>query len=725
MTSTDRPRTDSPPTDRPHPARAQPPLAPRHPHVLCAHGKERVDDWYWLRDRDNPEVIAYLEAENEYAAAVLSPTERLQEELFESIRSRVVETDAGAAIRHGPWWYFTRTFEGRQYPLLCRLPDTNRSLDAERITQSTRSGTASGESVLLDENDLATGDYMAVGVLDISPDHRLLAYAVDHDGSELYTLKFRDLGTGDQLPDEIEGVYYGSAWSTDNSTFYYMRPDEAMRPYQVWRHRLGATGSDEDELVFEENDERFFVSVALSRTETRILIHSASSTTSEALWVDAADPSGDATIILPREDGVEYDVEHDGNSWLVRTNRAAPDGSPRTNFALFRIRESSHDPSELEEVIAHRADVTLESADAFAAHMVVWERHQADGLERLRIVPRSGTGEHIVEQAEPVYTLSPESNPEWDSTSYRFGYTSLAVPASSIEYDLNTRERRAVWTQLVRGFDPGAYRTERLWAEAPDGTLVPISLVAPKNAPLDGSAPCLLYGYGAYQVPVDPSFSAVRANVMERGVTFAIAHIRGGGDLGRSWYEMGRLEYKANTFSDFIAAATFLIESGRVDQGKLVARGGSAGGLLMGAVTNMRPDLWRAVVAEVPFVDVVTTMCDPSLPLTVTEWDEWGDPLHDEGAYDRMLSYSPYDNVEPKDYPSMFVTAGLNDPRVGFWEPAKWVAKLRSVGAGKGDNPILLRTEMGAGHRGSTGRYNSWRDEARVQAFTLWQMGLA
>ena len=725
MTSTDRPRTDSPPTDRPHTARAQPPLAPRHPHVLSTHGKERVDDWYWLRDRDNPEVIAYLEAENEYAAAVLSPTEKLQQELFESIRSRVVETDAGAAIRHGPWWYFTRTFEGRQYPLLCRLPDTNRSLDAERITQSTRSGTASGETVLLDENDLATGDYMAIGVLDISPDHRLLAYAVDHDGSELFKLKFRDLGTGDELPDEIEGVYYGSAWSTDNSTFYYMRPDEAMRPYQVWRHRLGATGSDEDELVFEENDERFFVSVALTRTETRIVIHSASSTTSEALWVDAADPRGDATIILPREDGVEYDVEHDGDSWLVRTNRAAPDGSPRTNFALFRLRESSHSPAELEEVIAHRGDVTLESADAFSPHMVVWERHQADGLERLRIVPRSGTGQHIVEQAEPVYTLSAESNPEWDSTSYRFGYTSLAVPSSSIEYDLTTRARRAVWTQLVRGFDPGAYRTERLWAEAPDGTLVPLSLVAPKNAPLDGSAPCLLYGYGAYQVPVDPSFSPVRANLMERGVTFAIAHIRGGGDLGRSWYEMGRLEHKANTFSDFIAAATFLIESGRVDEATLVARGGSAGGLLVGAVTNMRPDLWRAVVAEVPFVDVVTTMCDPSLPLTVTEWDEWGDPLHDEVAYDRMLSYSPYDNVEPTDYPSMFVTAGLNDPRVGFWEPAKWVAKLRSVGAGKGDNPILLRTEMGAGHRGSTGRYNTWRDEARVQAFMLWQMGLA
>jgi oligopeptidase B len=703
-----------------------PPLAPRKPHALTFHGQTRIDDWYWLQDRDNPEVTAYLESENDYATAILSPTEKLQEELFESIRSRVVETDAGAAVRHGQWWYFTRTYEGRQYPLLCRLPDPDRSLDAAGIAEATRAGTAPGEIVLLDENDLATGEYMAVGVLDISPDHRLLAYAVDHDGSELYRLKFRDLETGRDLPDEIEGVYYGSAWAADNSTFFYVRPDEAMRPYQVWRHRLGSTGASDDELVFEENDERFFVSVALTRTESRVVIHTSSSTTSEALWIDAAAPGGALRVIMPREDGVEYDVEHDGDSWLIRTNRPADDGSARTNFALFRLRESSNDPTDLVEVIPHRSTVTLESADAFAAHMVVWERHEEDGLERLRIIARDGTDEHTVEQAEPVFTLSAESNPEWESTSYRFGYTSLAVPASSIEYDVRSRERRSVWTQLVRGgFDPAAYRTERLWATAPDGVRVPISLVAPKEAPLDGSAPCLIYGYGAYQIPVDPSFSPVRANLMERGVTFAIAHVRGGGDLGRSWYERGRLEHKGNTFSDFIAAAEYLVKSGYVDQGKLVARGGSAGGLLMGAVTNMRPELWRAVVAEVPFVDVVTTMCDPSLPLTVTEWDEWGDPLHDPAAYERMLSYSPYDNVEPRDYPAMFVTAGLNDPRVGYWEPAKWVAKLRSVGAGSGDRPVLLRTEMGAGHRGSTGRYDSWRDEARVQAFMLWQMGLA
>lgn len=709
------------PTDR-----LSPPRAPRRPHVLEVHGQKRTDDWYWLRDRDDPEVIAYLQAENDYTSEVLAPTEHLQDELFEAIRSRVVETDAGAPIRDGDWWYFTRTFEGLQYPSLCRLSDPGRKLAARQVADSTRAGTAGGEQVLLDENELATSDYMAIGVLDISPDHRLLAYAVDHDGSELYTLRFRDLDTTTELPDVIEGVYYGSAWSRDNSTFFYVRPDEAMRPYQVWRHRLGSVGPDE--LVFEENDERFFLSVGLSRSETRIVIHTSSSTTSEALWVDAAEPDSAAAIILAREDGVEYDVEHDGESWLLRTNRPFADGSPRTNFALFRLQESTHDPADLEEVVPHREKVTLESVDAFAGHLVVWERHESDGLERLRIMRRSAStvlSEHVVDQAEPVYTLSAESNPEWDSTSYRFGYTSLAVPASSIEYDLESRERRPVWNQLVRGFDPAVYRTERLWAPAADGALVPISIVAPRDRPLDGSAPCMLYGYGAYQVTVDPTFSPVRANLMERGVTFAIAHVRGGGELGRSWYEMGRLEHKTNTFSDFIASARFLIESGWVDQSKLVARGGSAGGLLMGTVTNMRPDLWRAVVAEVPFVDVVTTMCDPSLPLTVTEWDEWGDPLHDEAAYERMISYSPYDNVEARDYPAMFVTAGLNDPRVGYWEPAKWVAKLRSVGAGEKGKPLLLRTEMGAGHRGSTGRYDAWRDEARVQAFMLWQMGLA
>jgi oligopeptidase B len=366
----------------------------------------------------------------------------------------------------------------------------------------------------------------------------------------------------------------------------------------------------------------------------------------------------------------------------------------------------------------------LESAEAFSGVIVVAERSQADGLERIRVLRRNGT-EEVVEQPEPVYSLAGEPNPEFGATTYRFGYTSLVTPRSSVEIDLASLARRTVWTEPVLGdYDPSRYLTERLWATAEDGTRVPISMVARRDQPRDGSAPCLLYGYGAYEITSDPSFSLVRLNLLDRGLSFAIAHVRGGGERGRTWYEQGRMEHKANTFTDFVAAATYLVDSGWTSPAGLVARGGSAGGLLIGAVANLRPELWRAIVAEVPFVDVVTTMSDISLPLTVTEWEEWGDPVHDPDAYRRMLDYSPYDNVQPAAYPAMFVTAGLNDPRVGFWEPAKWVAKLRSVGAGGPDRPILLRTELGAGHQGSTGRYDAWRDEARIQAFILSVLGL-
>lgn len=702
-----------------------PPAAARRPHSIVQHGHERVDDWFWLRDRDDPEVIAYLEAENAYTDSVLAPTEGLQEELFEGIRSKVAETDAGAPVHHGGWWYFSRTAEGLQYPIACRLRDPDRELSAGRVTEIIRAGRPLGEEVVLDENRLALGDYLSLGVFDVSPDHNLLAYAVDHDGSELFTLRFKDLTSGDDLADTISGVYYGSSWAADNRTFFYVRPDDAMRPYQVWRHVIGEP--DHDVLVFEEKDERFFVGISLSRDESRIVIHSASSVTSEARWIDAHSPVADTTVVLERSTGVEYDVEYDAGTWLVRTNRPAADGSPRGNFALYRLPGASSDPEELQEVIPHRDDVTLEGVDAFAGYLAVWERHQSDGLGHIRIVEKTGGGEHVVQQPEPVFKLSGEGNPDWHAGSYRFGYTSLVTPATSVEYEVAVRAWRPVWTQLVpSGHDPGRYRTQRLWAPAPDGRLVPVSVVGLADRPLDGSAPCLIYGYGAYEITIDPAFSVLRLNLIERGVTFAIAHVRGGGDLGRKWYEEGRLEHKVNTFTDFVAAADHLVATGWADPARLSARGGSAGGLLMGAVTNLRPGGWRAIVAEVPFVDVVSTMSDPTLPLTVTEWDEWGDPLHDAEAFVRMLGYSPYDNVvEAVSYPAMYVTAGLNDPRVGYWEPAKWVAKLRSVGAGAGDRPLLLRTELGAGHRGVSGRYDAWRDEARVQAFVLWQLGLA
>jgi oligopeptidase B len=690
----------------------------------------RIDDWYWLADRSDPEVLAYLRAESDYADAALSPTLPLQQQLYDEIRGRVAETDAGPPTQHGPWWYWSRTFEGQQYRVVCRRPDIGRSLRADEVVADARMpGRAqqTGEQILLDENLLAAGsEYLAVGVFDVSPDHSTLAYAIDLDGSESYTLRFRDLDSGRDHADVITGVYYGSAWASDNRTFFYVRPDQAMRPWQVWRHRLGTDPLATDGLVYQEDDERFFLELGLTRSERYVVIHAASKTTSEARWLDARKPAaGPPRVIVSREAGVEYDVEDAGNAWLVRTNRPQPDGTPAENFALYRLASGSSDPADLGVVLAHRDDVTLESVDAFAGYVVVRERSRADGLEHIRVLYRDGT-QKVVRQPEPVYSLGSESNPEWQATSYRYGYTSLVTPRSSIELDFESLSTRPVWTQpVLGGYDPTRYRTERLWATAADGTRVPISIVAPRDRLTEGAGPCLLYGYGAYEINNDPSFSVVRLNLLERGMSFAIAHVRGGGELGRAWYEDGRMEHKANTFTDFVTVAGYLLETGWCRRDGLVARGASAGGLLMGVVANLRPDLWQAIVAEVPFVDVVTTMSDTTLPLTVTEWEEWGDPVHDPEAYRRLLGYSPYDNVTEAPYPAMFVTAGLNDPRVGYWEPAKWVAKLRSVGAGGPDRPLLLRTELGSGHQGSTGRYDAWRDEARIQAFILTEVGLA
>lgn len=704
---------------------SNPPAAPRRPHRLSAHGDERVDDWYWLRDADDPEVQAYLEAENRYADEVLAPLADLQAELYLGIRSRVQETDAGPPARSGGWWYYSRTAEGAQYPVMCRRPDTAPGLTAAGVTAEARAGTPPDEQVVLDENRLAAGrDYLALGVFDVSPDHRLLAYGVDLDGSERHTLRFSDLATGEDRPDVIEGVHYGSAWSADSATFFYTRPDEVMRPWQVWAHRMGAPAGT-DRLVFQEDDEHFFLDVELSRTRRRIVIHSASKTTGEVLWLDASQPEGQPGVLLPRRPGVEYDAEHDGDGWLIRTNDAGPAGAPAPNFAVYRLAGDGGPDARLQPILGHRPEIKLESVEAFAGFVAVTERSGEDGLERIRIIERSGA-EHVIEQPESAWALIAGQNPEWDQPAYRFGYTSMVTPSTSIDYLVAERSREVVWSQIVHGYDPDIYRTERLWAEAPDGARVPVTLVCRRDLPVDGTAPGVLYGYGAYEVSIDPTFSVVGLNLVTRGVVMAVAHVRGGGELGRRWYEQGRMADKTNTFTDFIAAAEAMIAGGWVAPDRLAARGGSAGGLLMGAATNMRPDLWRVVVAEVPFVDVVTTMSDTSLPLTVTEWEEWGDPLHDPVAYRRMAGYSPYDNVrEGIDYPAMYVTGGLNDPNVGFWEPAKWVARLRSVGAGSPGRPLVLRTEMGAGHQGPSGRYDTWRDEARVQAFVMSQLGVA
>ena len=698
-----------------------PPLAPRRPHTLTAHGDARPDDWYWLRDAEDPEVIAYLRAENAHTEEALAPLQPLRESLFDEIKNRIKQSDVGAPARRGPWWYYSRTIEGQQYAVHCRRADPERRLSAPEVLALAVEGTA-GDEVLLDENEMAgDSEYFAVGVFDLSPSDRYLAYAIDRTGGERYTLRIRDLSTGHDLPDEIADVYYSSAWSADSEVLFYTRPDAALRPWQIWRHRLGRPAA-QDEVVFEEPDDRFFVGVGATRSERFIVISSSSKVTSEDHVIDAARPEDPPRLIEGRRQGVEYSIEHavlpsEGDVFLILTNDAGAE-----NFAVMKAPAATPGRDHWEVLIPHRPSVRLTDVDAFAHHVTVWERER--GLERIRILGLAAGTNFVVDQPEPVYSLGGGANLEWDATTLRFGYTSLVTPSSSIEYDMDTRQRQVVKQQeVLGGYQPERFHTERLWATAPDGVAVPISLVMRNDRPRDGSNPCLLYGYGAYEISIDPTFSSSRLSLLERGFVFAIAHVRGGGELGRRWYEDGKMLRKRTTFTDFIACAEHLIAGGYTAPDRLVIRGGSAGGLLMGAVTNMRPDLWQAVVAEVPFVDVLTTMLDPTLPLTPTEWEEWGNPIEDPEVYRYMKSYSPYDNLEPGVLPTMYVTAGLNDPRVGFWEPAKWVAKQRAERTD--DHLLILKTEMDAGHGGPSGRYDAWKDEAQVQAFILSSVGLA
>jgi oligopeptidase B len=677
------------------------------PHPLSVHGNERVDDWYWLRERDDPEVRAHLEAENAYADAVLAPLQGLRDRIFEEIRGRVQETDESAPVPHGPWEYTTRTVEGLQYPMHCRR----------------RRGASDADAVIvLDENVLAGDhDYFALGGFEVSPDHRVLAYSTDVTGGERYTLRFRDLTTGADEPDVVENVTYGLAWADDARTCFYVRPDEAMRPHEVWRHRLGSPPGD-DRLVFREDDERFFVSISRTRSGRFVLIDSHSKTTSEVWFVPTDDPDAEPRVVAPREPGHEYDVEHHwseerGDRFLVVTNQS---GKAR-NFELVAAPCVDPERQYWTPIVPHRADVRLDAVHAFAEHLVLHER--ADGLDRLAVMHAEAGEVHRIPFPDPVYSAWVGPNAEYETRTLRYGYTSLVAPPTDVDYDMDTHNRAIVKTQPVRGgYEPGEYTSVREWATADDGTRVPISVVHRRDTPIDGTAPCLLYGYGSYEHSTDPVFRASRLSLLDRGVVYAIAHVRGGGEMGRAWYEQGKLAHKANTFTDFVAGAEHLLARGYAAPGRLAARGASAGGLLMGVVANLRPDLFAAIVAEVPFVDVLTTMLDPTLPLTVTEWEEWGDP-RDPDAYARMRSYSPYDNVRAQSYPAMYVTSGLHDPRVQYWEPAKWVAKLRAHSTA--DAPIVLRTEMGAGHGGPSGRYDAWRDEATVLAFVCDRLGVA
>ncbi|HEY8452586.1 MAG: S9 family peptidase [Micromonosporaceae bacterium] len=690
----------------------EPPRAKRVPRERTYHGDTVIDEYAWLADRDDPDTLAYLEAENAYTAAATAHLADLRETIFNEIRERTQETDLSVPVRRGDHWYYVRTVKGQQYGIWCRRAVR----PGETDPPDTGDGSPlPGEEILLDGNELAAGhEFFAVGTFEVSPDGRWLAYAVDYAGNERFTLRIKDLSTGEVLPDEIPDTHYGVAWSLDASTLFYLTVDEAWRPHRVWRHRVGAPVAS-DEVVYEETDERFWVGVSLTRSRRYILIDSHSSVTSEVRVLPADDPVATPRVVAPRRQGVEYHVEDDATNdrFLILHNDGAAD------FALATTPAS--DPGRWQPLIDHTPGTRLEGVDAFADHIVVSLRR--DGLTALRVLPLAGGEPYEIGFPEPLYRVGLDTNPEYATGSVRLRYTSMVTPVSIYDYDLQRRElilRKR--TPVLGGYDPEAYEQQREWALADDGARVPISLVYRKGTPRDGSAPCVLYGYGSYEASMDPWFAIPRLSLLDRGVIFAVAHVRGGGELGRRWYEDGKLLAKRNTFTDFIACARHLAKTGWTSPDRTVARGGSAGGLLMGAVANMAPEEFAGIVAEVPFVDPLNSMLDPSLPLTVTEWEEWGNPLESAEVYAYMKSYAPYENVADRPYPPILAVTSLNDTRVLYHEPAKWIAKLRALAPG---GFYLLKTEMGAGHGGRSGRYDAWREEAFVLAWILDRLGLA
>ncbi len=691
------------------------PVAKRAPSERTHHGDTVVDEYAWLAAKDDPATIAYLTAENAYAEACTAHLERLRATLFEETRRRTQETDLSVPSRKGGYWYYTRTVEGQQYGVQCRRAVR----DGETAPPVSADGAPlDGEEVLLDGNLLADGhDFFALGAFDVSPDGRWLAYSTDFSGDERFTLRIKDLSTGEVLPDEVPGTFYGTAWSADAAILFYVTVDDAWRPNRVWRHAVG-TPSSEDVVVHQEDDERFWVGVELTRSERFVVIDVHSKITSEVRVVPAANPTGEPAIIAARRQGVEYAVEHHGHRFLILHNDGAED------FALAYT--SADTPGDWTPLIPHTPGTRLEAVDAFENHLVVSLR--SNGLTGLRVLPIGGGDPYDIDFPEPLYSVGLDANPEYRTTQVRLRYTSLVTPDSVYDYDLVTRQPVLRRRKPVRpgpdgrAYDPADYEQHRDWALADDGTKVPISLVCRTGTPRDGSASCVIYGYGSYEASVDPWFSIARLSLLDRGVIFAVAHIRGGGELGRRWYDEGKLLAKKNTFTDFVACARHLVKAGWTGSDRLVARGASAGGLLMGAVANLAPDAFTGIVAQVPFVDALTSILDPSLPLTVTEWEEWGNPLDDPEVYAYMKSYTPYENVAAVDYPAILAVTSLNDTRVLYHEPAKWIARLRAV-APRGD--YLLKTEMGAGHGGPSGRYDAWREEAFINAWILDRLGRA
>jgi oligopeptidase B len=676
------------------------PSAPQRPQELTNHGDIRVDPWFWLRDIDDPETLEYLKAENAHTEAILQPENALQEALFQEMRGRIKEDDSTVPAKDGDYFYFTRFEEGNQYPIFCRKHLT---LEAP-------------EQVLLDVNELARDrDYCRIGSLENSPDHKLLAYSMDSDGSERYTIYIKNLDTGELLAESIPGSYYSLEWANDNRTIFYDVLDENHRPVKIFKHRLGDDPSL-DELVYQETDARFFVGVIKSSSKRFIYVAASGNNMSEWRFMEADDPGTALTLIEPRREGFEYDVADHGGRFLIRNN-----GDGAKDFRVSETLITAPASEKWTDLVPHVLGRPIEGITVVSDYLILSCRD--NGLPQIRIIEHATGDASDVAFDEDDYSVRVMEGREWDTSALRFSYNSLTTPATVYDYDIETHDRELrKQTEVLGDFSPDRYESRRIFASAEDGTPIPISILYSKATPLDGSAPLYLYGYGSYGIVVDSNFSSARLSLVDRGFIFAVAHVRGGMDLGWDWYENGKLLNKQNTFTDFVACAEHLIDQDYVEKGRIIASGGSAGGMLIGAVVNLRPDLFKAVVADVPFVDVLNTMLDDTLPLTTMEYNEWGNPQA-KLFYDYIKSYSPYDNVKRQDYPHMLITGGISDPRVTYWEPAKWTARLRDLKTD--DNLLLLKIHMDSGHAGASGRFDRLKEVALEYAFALKVFGLS
>jgi len=692
-----------------------PPDAAKKPHTVTApHGAQRHDEYYWLRDdkRENADMLGYLKAENAYADALLAPLKPVQDTLYDEIVARIKQDDASVPYRDRGWWYYSRFEAGKDYPIHARRKVAD-GIDATSILAANETGDFRDESVLLDVNALAAGkDYYAIGGRTVSQDGRWLVYGDDTNGRRQYTLRIRNLDTGETLADSIPGTAGYGVWADDNRTFFYIENDpETLLGTKVKRHVVGTDAKD-DVLVYEEKDDTFYMGVGRTRDDAFITIGMSSTVSDELRYAPASNPETFA-VLAPRARDVEYDADHFDGRWVIRTN-----AGKATNFKIVTAADGSTSRKDWQDWIAHDPQVFIEDIELFDGFAAIAER--SGGLERVRIL-RDGGASDYVKADETAYSMGLDVNAEPATDWLRYGYTSLAMPATTYELNVKTGERRELKRQPVPGYDPANYVTERVWVTARDGVKVPVSLVYRKGFAKNGTAALLQYGYGSYGASMDPGFSVTTVSLLDRGMVYALAHIRGGQEMGRQWYEDGKLLNKRNTFTDFIDVTDALVQQGYAAQDRVAAYGGSAGGLLMGAISNMAPDKYRVILSQVPFVDVVTTMLDASIPLTTNEYDEWGNPEHKQ-FYDYMLGYSPYDNLQAKAYPAMFVGTGLWDSQVQYWEPAKYVARLRDVNTSH--QPVVFRTNMEAGHGGKSGRFRKYREQAEMYSFMLDQLGV-